>query len=162
MASITPATPFNPVVMYHGNKRKTKARVVQPGQGGELGETNFNVALYNLKEALKKYAGTYEDVTRNSLAEEMENIPLLDTMNSEILAAALVLLFEVSRRGGVGGGGGGAEMTPQLFNEYIEASISPIEPDITMEATTHDALVSRLKADVLRYSRYVTTYREGR
>jgi len=143
-------TPFKPVLIYQ-HKKTRKARAAQPGKGLTMGEPDFNVPLYNLRKALEKYE--LERDARISLTDEMERLPSLDTLNSSVLAAALVLLFFSRSRDNI---------TPTMFKDNIERAIVPIEPDLTIDKTIRDAMITRLQADILRYCRHIIEFRTTR
>lgn len=137
---IHPPTPFVPFERYE------KRKLHRSRDGRQSFELGYNVAEANLKKALSKY-NILSEGTRNNLADSISNMPNIEKMNSGVLAAALVLLYETK-----------GQLTSLLFSAKIMYVLGPIEPDSRLDRDTRDTQLERLKADVYRYYRAITRY----
>ena len=141
-------TPFVPVIRYE-QKKTRKTRI--GGGTYAIPGVDYNIQESNLKKALDHYDIKKE--TRDSLKDEMINIRGFEYLNSGILAAALVLIF-LSKTDRT------KLPTVEQFNDYIDEAIHPLLPDKSIP--DREAYIERLKADIFRYVKHITKYREER
>lgn len=109
----------------------------------------------NVKAGLVKGLAKYPDIPkerRDIIATEMTAMTDVQTMNMDMLAATIYMEWKTRT----------SNPTREQFNQWVESAIAPMEPPMTVSKEEREEVVERQKADVLRYLRRLTAFRESR
>jgi hypothetical protein len=146
---IQPPTPFIPILRYEKKKSNKKRELLL----FENLDEKFFLPAWSLKKSLDKYDIPIE--FREDVVDEMSGLSVIKLLNSQILAAAIVLL-NYSKRD--------MEITPTTFKKFIDIVMEPLDYGAGIEPNTqeYNMIKERLKADIYRYIKLIINYRKER